>query len=173
MALLAKNMGMVKIWPIPMKRSRVLTRQAMISENVENKAEANIATTTTNVRFMGLQFMPTPISTARTIDDCNLRKRPDTCRQCFAKNQRLPRCRADQKLVNNAEVPFPNDRYAVEDSYEQHALSQNSRSHERKVGQRASVDYMYSCEDFAEDQQPQEQVAQLGSAVQLGHGAVC
>jgi phenylpropionate dioxygenase-like ring-hydroxylating dioxygenase large terminal subunit len=52
MALLAKNSGMVKIWPMPMKRSRVLTRQAIISENVEKTDEANKATTRTNARFM-------------------------------------------------------------------------------------------------------------------------
>ena len=38
MALLAKNSGMVSTWPMPMKRSRVFTRQAMISENVEKTA---------------------------------------------------------------------------------------------------------------------------------------
>ena len=36
MALLAKNIGMVRACPLPMKRLRVLTMQAMISENVEN-----------------------------------------------------------------------------------------------------------------------------------------
>jgi hypothetical protein len=34
--LLAKNSGMVSTWPTPMKRSRVFTMHAMISENVED-----------------------------------------------------------------------------------------------------------------------------------------
>lgn len=38
MALLAKNRGMVSTCPIPMKRSRVLTRQATTREKVEKMA---------------------------------------------------------------------------------------------------------------------------------------
>jgi hypothetical protein len=39
MALLAKKSGIVNTCPIPKKRSRVLTRQAMIREKLEKMAD--------------------------------------------------------------------------------------------------------------------------------------
>ena len=41
MALLAKNSGIVNNWPMPMKRSRDLTTNAIISENTEKAIAPN------------------------------------------------------------------------------------------------------------------------------------
>ena len=66
MALLAKNSGIVRTWPMPMKRSRVLTRQAMISEKVEKSAAPRITASSTPSSASGCQFMLTPRSSAST-----------------------------------------------------------------------------------------------------------
>ncbi len=50
---------------MPMKRSRVFTRVAMISEKVENSAEPKITMATTRIRFAGFQLMVTPMATER------------------------------------------------------------------------------------------------------------
>ncbi len=65
MALLAKNIGIVSIWPRPMNRSQVLTMHAMISENVE-KSEA-----------------PSPMSrmAAATSSGCRLSRTPKAVAQ--------------------------------------------------------------------------------------------
>jgi len=64
MALLAKNKGMVIICPIPMNRSLVLTRQAIISERVANIAAPITTVNATNMMFKGLRSSPTPMASA-------------------------------------------------------------------------------------------------------------
>src|ERR1019366_2018966 len=64
MALLAKKIGMVRTWPIPMNRSRVFTMHAMIRDSVENSAEPSIMAAATPRMLRGLRLMPTPRRTA-------------------------------------------------------------------------------------------------------------
>jgi alkylation response protein AidB-like acyl-CoA dehydrogenase len=52
-------------WPIPMKRSRVLTTEAMMSDRVENSAAPKITMQSTPASANGFQFSSTPSSHAR------------------------------------------------------------------------------------------------------------
>ena len=63
---LAKKSGSVKICPMPIKRSRVFTRQAIMSENVEKQAAPSMTMTNTPSKFNGFQFICTPKSRAST-----------------------------------------------------------------------------------------------------------
>ena len=56
MALLAKKIGMVSTWPMPMKRSRVLTMQAMISDSVENSPEPSTMAAATPRILSGIKI---------------------------------------------------------------------------------------------------------------------
>ncbi len=62
MALLAKKSGMVITCPIPMKRSRVFTRQAMMRESVEKNAAPRTTVKRTHASGSGLQLIFTPRS---------------------------------------------------------------------------------------------------------------
>ena len=66
MALLAKKIGMVRNWPMPMNRSRVFTMQAMISEKVEKSAEARTISTVTPRMWPGSKLSLTPSRAAQT-----------------------------------------------------------------------------------------------------------
>ena len=64
MALLAKKRGMVSTWPMPMKRSRVLTRQAMTSEKVEKIAAPSTMKSSIPARAPGESRRWAPMRTA-------------------------------------------------------------------------------------------------------------
>ena len=56
---------MVSTWPMPMKRSRVFTMQAIINENVENSAEPTTIIAATARILAGENEMSMPIAMAR------------------------------------------------------------------------------------------------------------
>ena len=108
------------------------------------------------------------------IDDDRLRQGADARRERFAQHQRGARRRADEELLNDPEVALPDDRDAVEDRDEEHALRQDARRHEVEVAQVAGRDRPDAGEDLPEHQQPQGRLHgardQLGRVVaQLAH----
>src|ERR1019366_2402783 len=69
---------MVSTCPTPMKRSRVFTRHAMMSENVANSVAARTTMTSTLTSASGLQFSFTPSNSERpyTIAVCESERMP-------------------------------------------------------------------------------------------------
>ena len=66
--------------------------------------------------------------------------------------------RADQQLVDDAEVAFPDHRDAVEDRGKEHALRQNSRRHEGQIADIAGGNAAHAAEDLPENHQPQNRL---------------
>lgn len=63
--MLAKNSGIVMICPIPIKRSRVFTKHAIMREKVENRIAPKDNKSITPIIFMGFQIIETESSAER------------------------------------------------------------------------------------------------------------
>ena len=155
MALLAKNSGMVINWPMPMKRSRDFTRQAMMSEKVAKIAEPSMTPNKTPSMAKGFQLNWMCSTSGDEVNDDGLHRSADTGRDRLAVDERGAMRGADQHLVNDAEVALPDDGDAVENGGEEHALRENARRHERQIADVAGGDAAHAAEDLAEDHQPQ------------------
>ena len=107
MALLAKNSGMVRIWPIPMKRSRVFTRQAMTREKVEKNAAPSMTDEEHPQEGERAPVHPDAKQHGKEVDDDRLGEAAQARGDCLAEDERGPRRGAHEKLVEDSRGPSP------------------------------------------------------------------
>ena len=146
MALLAKNSGMVMSWPTPMKRSRDFTRQAMMKENVAKMAEPSMAPRKTPRIEKQLPANLDAHHESEQINDGGLHRAAKSRGGGLAVDQRGALRRADQKLVHDAQIAFPDDGDAVEDGDEENALRQDARRHEGEIADVAGGNAAHAAE---------------------------
>ncbi len=143
---------------MPMKRSRVFTMHAMMSEKVEKSARSQQHAG--QHAEDGLRIMPDrDVHDERDeINDGRLHEAAESGGDRLAENQRASPGGAHQKLVHDAEIALPNHCDAVEDRAEQHALGEDSRRDEREVANLSGVNAVDVGEDLTEHHQPQHRL---------------
>ena len=155
---------------MPMKRSRVFTRQAMTRENVRKNAAPSMTTRSTPRRERGLPVHAHAEEKREKVDDDRLREAAQAGGNRLAQHERCARGGADEELVEDPQVPLPDHRDSVEDRDEQHALGKDPRRHEIDVAHVPRRDGADAREHLAEDQEPQRGLnrarQQLGGIVE-------
>ena len=124
-------------------------------DRVEKNAAPGMTTATTARMARGCQFSLHPDEPGQEVDDGHLGQGAHPGGQGFAQHQGAAGGGADQELVDQAQVPLPDDGDAVEDGDEQDALGEDAGGHEVEVAQVARWGWPGSGEHLAEDQQPQ------------------
>jgi len=154
-ALDAKNSGIVMACPMPMSRSRLSTRPAIVTD----RQEKNAAARTTATMTQHAQRIPVHADAEQGGDhhhDDGLRDRADARCECLAGHERRPRGGRDEQLGEDAGVAFPDDLDAVEDRDEQGRLRDDARCQEVQVRDRTCRYGADLAERLAEYDEPED-----------------
>jgi hypothetical protein len=116
-----------------MKRSRVFTMQAMISEKVENSPAPSV-TNNDQDNAAGIEIEIHAHQGGTEVDDDRLGEAADAGGECLANDKGASRRRTHHVAMQDAEIPFPNRGNSIEDRDEQHALREDAGSQEIKIG---------------------------------------
>ena len=143
---------------MPMKRSRVFTMHAMMSEKVANIPDPSITLASTAKIASGSCLSETCITECDKVNDNCLHDAAKSGSKRFAKNQRDAPGGTCQEFMHHAKIALPDDGDAIEDRAEQNALRENSRRDERQVAQLSGLDAANLRENLSEHHQPQHRL---------------
>ncbi len=127
----------------------------MIRENVEKNAAPSITASNHPEQGKRVPVHGHSEEHGQEVDDESLRQAAQARRNRLAQDERGSRRGAHEELVQDPQVPLPDDRDAVEDRDKEHALGQDPGRHEIDVAHAPRGDGAHAGEDLAEDKEPE------------------